>query len=66
MKLKYSLSNPSQNEFDSLPWLDFSLGYKRKRINVTGLVDSGATVNVLPYEIGVRLGVKWDDSKTYS
>jgi hypothetical protein len=26
-------------------------------------VDSGATVNVLPYEVGIRLGATWDDRK---
>ena len=26
-----------------------------------GLVESGATVNVLPYEVGVRLGAVWWD-----
>jgi hypothetical protein len=30
---------------------------------VIGLVDSGATVNVLPYELGIRLGEVWDDRK---
>ena len=27
------------------------------------MVDSGATVNVLPYELGVQLGGVWDNSK---
>ncbi|HRW10316.1 MAG TPA: hypothetical protein P5121_34670, partial [Caldilineaceae bacterium] len=27
------------------------------------LVDSGATVNVLPYDIGLQLGESWDDRK---
>ena len=32
-------------------------------IEVIGLVDSGATINVLPYEVGLRLGAMWDDHK---
>jgi hypothetical protein len=28
-----------------------------------GLVDSGATVHVLPYEAGLQLGVVWDDRR---
>ncbi len=28
-----------------------------------GLVDSGATVNVLPYELGLELGEVWDERK---
>jgi len=27
------------------------------------LVDSGATVNVIPYEAGLQLGAIWDDGK---
>ncbi len=30
-------------------------------MEATGLADSGATVNVLPYELGVQLGAVWDD-----
>lgn len=32
-------------------------------VEALGLVDSGATINVLPYEIGLRLGAVWDESK---
>jgi len=28
-----------------------------------GLVDSGAMVNVLPYDVGLQLGVVWDDRR---
>ncbi len=28
-----------------------------------GLVNSGATVNVLPYDAGLQLGAVWDDSR---
>ena len=31
-------------------------------VEAIGLVDSGATVNVLPYQIGVGLGAVWDSS----
>ena len=29
-------------------------------VPTTGLVDSGAAVNVLPYSLGVQLGLDWD------
>jgi len=29
-----------------------------------GLVDSGATVNVLPYRLGLRLGAIWEEQTT--
>ncbi len=63
MRFSYSVSDSSQNEFDSLPRLTFFLSLGAYELEVTGLVDSGATVNVLPYEIG--LGEVWDESKPH-
>ena len=63
MKFRYYVSDPSQNEYDSLPRLTFSLRCNNRQAEVVGLVDSGATVNVLPYEAGVRLGQIWDYRK---
>lgn len=63
MRLRYSTSNPDQNEFDSLPRLLLTLQRDDRRIETVGLVDSGATVNVLPYELGLELGTAWDDRK---
>lgn len=50
-----------QSELDSLPWLPIRLTNQEHDVETHGLVDSGATVNVLPYELGVQLGAKWDD-----
>ena len=61
MRFQYSTTSPSQDEFDSLPRLPFTLHYNSQQIAVVGLVDSGATVNVLPYEIGLQLGATWDE-----
>ncbi|WP_165228188.1 hypothetical protein [Aquisphaera insulae] len=33
-------------------------------IKVSGLLDTGATVNVLPYSIGEQLGAVWDQQTT--
>lgn len=65
MRFSYTLSDPSQNEFDSLPRLTFFLNLDSREVEVTGLVDSGATVNVLPYEVGIELGEKWDERKPH-
>jgi hypothetical protein len=63
MRFKYSTTGPLQNEFDSLPRLPLLLRLNDQTIEVVGLVDSGATVNVLPHEVGLRLGAVWDDGK---
>lgn len=63
MRFQYSTADPSQNEFDSLPRIPFTIRYKEQQMSVVGLVDSGATVNVLPYEVGLQLGERWDEQK---
>ena len=49
MRFSYSTADPSQSELDSLPRLPLTLRYGQQQISALGLVDSGATVNVLPY-----------------
>jgi hypothetical protein len=63
MRFKYSTSDPDQDEFDSLPRIPFVLRKEGRFVDTVGLVDSGATVSVLPYELGVRLGATWDDDQ---
>ena len=40
----------------SMPRLPVTLSYENRSINVVGLLDTGSTVNILPYGIGVALG----------
>ena len=63
MRFSYSTADPSQSELDSLPRLPLTLRYGQQQVSVLGLVASGATVNVLPYRLGVQLGAIWDDSR---
>jgi len=57
------VSDPSLDEFDNLPRLPLTLQYENKTTDVIGLVDSGATVNVLPYHLGIELGAVWIEQK---
>ena len=63
MRFRYSTSDPAQDEFDSLPRVLLILRSGALSAESVGLVDSGATVSVLPYEIGLRLGMTWEESK---
>ncbi len=63
MRFPYATTDSSQSEVDSLPRLPLTLRYEQQRIMEVGLVDSGATVNVLPYRVGARLGAVWDSRK---
>jgi hypothetical protein len=46
------------------PLLTMTLLYGDQRLSATGLLDSGADVNVLPYELGLRLGAAWEAQTT--
>lgn len=46
---------------DALPQLPLTLTYQGSSIEVSGLLDTGASVNVLPYSIGVQLGAVWEE-----
>jgi hypothetical protein len=63
MRFEYSTTSPAQNEFDSLPRLPLLLHRKDQRVEGIGLVDNGAKVNVLPYELGLQMGGVWDDNR---
>ena len=63
MRFPYSTTDPAQDAFDSLPRLPFRLRADSRALDVMGLVDSGAMVNVLPYDVDLQLGVVWDDRR---
>ncbi|RMF27928.1 MAG: retroviral-like aspartic protease [Chloroflexi bacterium] len=44
----------------ALPYLPLTLGHQDVSLSALGLLDTGATVNVLPYEIGRKLGAVWE------
>ncbi|PSB51820.1 hypothetical protein C7B67_09480 [filamentous cyanobacterium Phorm 6] len=43
------------------PYLPITLTYQNRSLQVSGLLDTGASVNVLPYEIGLQLGAIWEE-----
>jgi hypothetical protein len=49
---------------DALPQLPLSLTYRDSAVEVLGLLDTGASVNVLPYSVGVQLGATWEEQTT--
>lgn len=48
-----------------MPMLPLALQFQNSPpIQTLGMLDSGATVNVLPFSLGVRLGAVWDAQTT--
>lgn len=63
---KYSFvsTDSSLGEASFKPLLPLTLNYREKSQEVIGLLDTGAMVNVLPYQIGVELGAVWEEQTT--
>jgi hypothetical protein len=59
----YRDRNPSTAGFDLLPDLPILLRSPPHTVSGLGLVDSGATISVLPYSLGVQLGFDWNSQK---
>jgi len=65
MPLRYPYSRiPSRSSLIRVrPLLPLTLEYRQKQRDVTGLLDSGADVSVLPFEIGIALGLDWESQR---
>jgi hypothetical protein len=55
----YIAGDPKLSEASLAPYLPITL-VGMNTISVYGLMDSGATVNVLPYVVGEQLGAVWE------
>ena len=43
-----------------LPYVPLRLAHEQKLVSISALVDSGAALNVLPYDAGIQLGAVWE------
>jgi hypothetical protein len=46
---------------EALPTIPVILSYADSSVSANALLDTGSTVNLLPYEIGLQLGAIWDN-----
>ncbi len=46
------------------PSLPLTLVYQQSSVTESGLLDTGASVNVLPYSVGIELGYIWERQTT--
>ena len=55
----YCDRNPASGGLDLMPDLPIILRHQSRSVSGVGLVDSGASISVLPYLLGVQLGFDW-------
>jgi hypothetical protein len=46
------------------PYLPITLTYQGQTVAISGLLDTGSMVNVLPYQVGVDLRAVWEQQTT--
>lgn len=57
-------SDAALGEAGFRPYLPLTLIYQQGSVTASGLLDTGASVNVLPYLVGVELGYEWERQTT--
>lgn len=62
----YRPPNATARESSGLPYLPIVLTHQGNSAAVNGLLDTGATVNVLPFALGQHLGLVWEDQPLIS
>jgi hypothetical protein len=62
-KQRYSFTERTDSLGKSviMPYMPLTLTLGDRSVEVTALLDTGASVNVLPYEIGIQLGAVWEN-----
>jgi hypothetical protein len=45
------------------PLVPMTISHRGFSVEAMGLLDTGSDVNVLPYKLGIDLGISWDDQK---
>jgi hypothetical protein len=60
VRFAFTEVNPDLGALSTLPYLPLILTYQNQSLSVSGLLDTGSSVNVLPYDMGLRLGAVWD------
>ena len=58
--LAYTGTAASRAEGNLLAYLPVTLRHETYVLAAEGLLDTGSTVNVLPYPLGLQLGLVWD------
>jgi Aspartyl protease len=60
-KFSYKIIDTSLGMVDRMAYLPLTLNLNGQSLDVEGLLDTGASVNVLPYALGQQLGLVWEN-----
>lgn len=55
--------NPARPGTGLMPYIPLLLTANQRVLQIQGLLDTGATISVLPYDVGLQLGFDWDQQR---
>ena len=64
-RFPYCDRDPASPGLDLMPDLPLVLRHQFRMLSGVGLVDSGASISVLPYSLGLQLGFDWNNQKAH-
>jgi hypothetical protein len=64
VRFHFTDADPTQPGTSLMPFLPLTLSNGGRELAVTGLLDTGAAVNVLPFSVGEQLGFVWEEQRT--
>jgi hypothetical protein len=64
-RIAFTASDASLGDAGLRPVLSIELRYQQESLVTSGLLDTGATVNVLPYSLGEQLGAVWEEQTVH-
>ncbi len=64
VRFAYADMTTHRTEASLLAYMPITLSHGPQGLTASGLLDTGATVNVLPYSLGCQLGLVWDQQTT--
>jgi len=59
-RFEYVEADPLLGSASALPYAPITLELGGREVQLLALVDSGSTLNVLPYDVGLQLGAAWE------
>ena len=55
--------NPARPGTGLMPYIPLLLAANQRALQAQGLLDTGATISVLPYDVGLQLGFDWGQQR---
>ena len=59
LRVPHLTADPAAGDVGIAPYLPLTLEHQRNSVAASALLDSGASLNVLPYPLGLSLGAVW-------